>query len=224
MNPVDILTMAVDSARMIRNAADPDAVLAAASRLVGCPPGDPAEPLATRITRLVEGAGERRTELYEFLRTTRGSLYLNRNTEGWDEGSPVAPYEPDPEIPELLAFIDSEEGKSRKVDILGEHMGAFAVGPREVVHYIHLEHEEEQPTTVRGLIDYPLEKAVLFPIETGVAPWYLWDILSAFADQYARIYEEPQRFEVWGHDLSDLWIERLFYFPQKKLIYPFVGS
>ena len=41
MDPVDVLTMAVDAARMIRSSADPDATLAEACRLVGCRPADP---------------------------------------------------------------------------------------------------------------------------------------------------------------------------------------
>jgi hypothetical protein len=87
-----------------------------------------------------------------------------------------------------------------------------------------LEEGVEMPETVRGLIDYPLDKPVLFSIEVGKPPWYLWDILTAFADEYVRIYQQPARYGVWGHDLSDLWIERLFYYPERRLIYPFVGS
>src|SRR5262245_51716956 len=83
---------------------------------------------------------------------------------------------------------------------------------------------EELPTSVRGLIDYPLERPSLFPISVGEAPWSLWDICCAFAEQYVRIYEEPEQYGVWGHDLSDLWIERLLYFPEKDLIYPHMGS
>ena len=81
-----------------------------------------------------------------------------------------------------------------------------------------------QRPIVRGLIDYPLERPCLFTINVGEEPWSVWDVCCAFAEQYARIYEQPERYGVWGHDLSDLWIERLLYFPEKKLIYPHMGS
>jgi hypothetical protein len=77
---------------------------------------------------------------------------------------------------------------------------------------------------VRGLIDYPLDQPVVFSIDLKSEMWYLWDILSAFSDQYARIYEDAERFGVWGHDLDDLWIDRLVYYPQKQLIYPYLSS
>jgi hypothetical protein len=83
---------------------------------------------------------------------------------------------------------------------------------------------EGLPTTVRGLIDYPLERPCLFTIHVGEEPWSIWDICLAFAEQYARIYEEPEKYGVEGHDMTDLWIEGLVYFPEKKLIYPHVGS
>jgi hypothetical protein len=82
----------------------------------------------------------------------------------------------------------------------------------------------QQPPVVRGLVNYPVEGPVLFSIEAGAKPWYLWDILTAFSDQYSRIYEDPARFGVWGHDLEDLWIEGLSYYPGKRLIYPTIGS
>ena len=83
---------------------------------------------------------------------------------------------------------------------------------------------EGLPSSVRGLIDYPLQVPVLFTIETGEEPWSVWDICCAFADQYALIYEHPQRHGIWGHDLTDLCLERLLFFPAKKLIYPHIGS
>jgi hypothetical protein len=76
MDAVDVLTMAVDVARMIRSSSDPEAVLRDACRLVACTVGEAREPLSLRVTRLVETAGERRSELTAFLRMRRGQLYL----------------------------------------------------------------------------------------------------------------------------------------------------
>src|SRR5581483_3907469 len=69
------------------------------------------------------------------------------------------------------------------------------------------------PAMTRGLIDDPLEQPELFPIRLDSYGWELWDIFCAFADQYASIYEQPQRYGVRGHDYSNLWIELLYYYP-----------
>ena len=39
-----------------------------------------------------------------------------------------------------------------------------------------------------------------------------------------RIYEHPDRYGVWGHDLADLWIEGLAYYPKHRLIWATIGS
>jgi hypothetical protein len=109
------------------------------------------------------------------------------------------------------------------INLLGDTASPYKIGSREIVRYIELE-EVEQPKVVRGLIDYPLDQPVVFSIDLKSEMWYLWDILSAFSDQYARIYEDAERFGVWGHDLDDLWIDRLVYYPQKQLIYPYLSS
>jgi hypothetical protein len=223
MDTVDVLTMAVDVARMIRSTPDPEAVLREACQRVGDAAGDLTEPLSLRVTRLVECAGERRGKLNDFLRTRRGALYLNRPLADWEREDASAFREPDPEAQALLAHIESEEGEKGALDLLGDTACPYKVGSREIVRCIEFE-KVEQPKVARGLIDYPLQRPVVFSIDLKSEMWYLWDILSAFSDQYARIYEDSERFGVWGHDLDDLWIERLCYYPQKQVIYPFVGS
>jgi len=43
---------------------------------------------------------------------------------------------------------------------------------------------------------------------------------GAFAEQYARIYERRRYGDgIWGHDIGDLWIEGLEYYPKEQLIY-----
>ncbi|MGL6096314.1 MAG: hypothetical protein ACRC7O_11025 [Fimbriiglobus sp.] len=80
------------------------------------------------------------------------------------------------------------------------------------------------PVTVRCLLDYPLEVPVLFTIETGNEPWDLWAICCAIADEYTRVYQTPEAYGIWGHDLTDLVIEELLYFPEERLIFPLIGS
>jgi hypothetical protein len=221
---VDVLTMATDAARMIRNAPDPDAILAEATHRFSTRPPRPGEPLASCITQLIEEAGERRNELYQFLAQYRGLLYLNRNKEDWGQSEEVVPYEPDPEARELLAYIGTEAARTSRVDLFGDRvMGPFALQARRMVRYVEWD-GGELPATTRGLITYPLEKPVLFTIRLESSFWELWDIFCAFADQYAAIYEQPQRYGVWGHDFSDLWIELLYYYPERNIIYPSVGS
>jgi hypothetical protein len=65
---------------------------------------------------------------------------------------------------------------------------------------------------------------VLFEIETGEEPWDVWRILCSFADEYVKVYEDAERFGVWGHDITDLWIDGLAYLPDERLIYPFMSS
>jgi hypothetical protein len=224
VGPVDVLTMATSAARMIRNAPDPDAILAEATRRFSVRPAGPGESLASFITRLIEEAGERRTELYQFLARYRGQLYMNRNKEDWGQSGEFVPYEPDPEARELLAYIATDGAKKSRVDLFGDRiMGPFALQERKMVRYVE-ECKGDLPETTRGLIDYPLKNPVLFTIDLGSNDWELWDVFCAFADQYALIYEQPQRYGVRDHDFSDLWLELLYYYPDRNVIYPFVGS
>src|SRR5262249_39295982 len=155
MDAVDVLTMAVDVARMIRSSTDPEAVLQEACHLVGCAAGDGTEPLSLRVTRLVQCAGGRRGELNDFLRTRRGHLDLNRPLAEWEKESASGSREPDPEAQALLAYVESEEAGKSAIDLLGDTACPYKIGSREIVRYIEFE-DVEQPKVVRGLIDYPL--------------------------------------------------------------------
>lgn len=251
MDPVDVLTVAVHAAQLIRSGTDPEAALIGAYKALGLArPGDEDDPLAVRIARLADAAGADRQTLIAFLSGKAGPLPLNRPSKGW--GGAVEPAaaedeEVDSEAEELLNYAEAEEGSAR--EMMGS-FPAFSVAQKQVSGYFggrtiilrkgkRLTEEqagglregdqvtaekEGLPTTVHGLIDYPLQRPCLFTFQVGTEPWSIWDICCAFAEQYARIYEQPEKYGIWGHDLSDLWIERLLYFPEKKLIYPHVGS
>lgn len=251
MDPVDVLTVAVHAAQLIRSGTDPEEAFVGAYQKLGLQrPGDEDDPLAVRIARLADAAGAKRNELIEFLNNQAGPLPLNRPKTGW--GGAVEPAaaeveEADAEAEELVNFAEAEEGSAR--EMMGD-FPAFSVaekrvsgffGGRTIITRDGMRLTEEQagevragdaitaeteglPTAVRGLIDYPLERPCLFTVNVGEEPWSVWEICCAFAEQYARIYEQPERYGIWGHDLSDLWIERLLYFPEKRLIYPHVGS
>jgi hypothetical protein len=250
MDPVDQLTMAVQAAQALRTAEDPEAVLAAAYSVIEKPaPADAQEPMAVRIARLVAGAGEHRRELLDFLGQHARGPFMNRLPGGWGE-TPEGEIElqEDPEAVGLLKIVESDEAKGR--DMFAGEFPPFSVASRQIEgtfggrtiierngrrltkeeagemragDRIHFE-EEGLPVTVRAMIDYPLGTPMLFTIEVGDEPWSLWDICCAFADQYAKIYETARQYGVWGHDITDLWIEKLIYFPEQRLIYPLMGS
>jgi hypothetical protein len=83
----------------------------------------------------------------------------------------------------------------------------------------------ELPFTARGLVDNQVENPVVFDLETGYEPWDIWDICCAFADQFHRILGAPR--SLGGRRVgvpTNLWIERLTYYPRERLIYPYIGS
>jgi hypothetical protein len=244
--------MASHAAQLIRSGKDPEKILRGAYKALkfACPE-DGDESLALRIARLVESADGERDKLLQYLNKQAGPLPLNRPPKGW--GGAVEPAAAlggeveDAEAEGLLEYVESQEPAVR--DMTG-NFPAFSVAQKRVSGYfggrtvivrkgkklteeqageiragdsIFME-KEGLPTTVRGLIDYPLERPCLFTIRVGEEPWSLWEICCAFADQYACVYEEPDKYGVWGHDLTDLWIERLLYYPENRLIYPHMGS
>lgn len=251
MDPVDVLTIAVNVAQLIRSGNDPELALAGAYKAIRVkPPDDGDDALAVRIARLVDAAGEQLEKLIEFLNKQAGPLPLNRPPKGWGgavEPAAAAQREADTEAEELMNYAEAEEESAR--EMMGD-FPAFSVAEKKIHGYFGgrtiiirkgkrlteeqageiragdaIEMENEGlPTTVRGLIDYPLERPCLFPINVGDEPWSVWEICCAFPEQYARIYEQPEKHGIWGHDLTDLWIERLLYFPEKGLIYPHIGS
>jgi hypothetical protein len=250
MDPVDVLTTATTAAQLIRSGKDPEKIIAGAYKTLKLSqPDDGEDPLSLRIVRLTEAAGEKRDKLMEFLNKKAGPLPLNRPPKGWGGAVEpgVADEEADEEAEELVDYVENEEESAR--DVMGR-MPPFSVAERRISGFFGgrtiivrkgkrlteeqageiragdgIEMEEEGlPKTARLLLDYPLERPCLFTINTGDEPWSVWDICCAIADQYARIYEQPEKFGVWGHDMGDLWIEAILYFPEKNLIYPHMGS
>jgi hypothetical protein len=249
MDPTEILAMAQNAAQLIRIASDSEkALVSAYSVFDRKPPMDHDEPFAIRIARLMTEAGDHRRDVLDYLRTQTKGLLLNRPSAGQSKVPQEQEMEADPEALKLVEYVEGADENGR--EIFPESFGAFGLahrsmlatfGGRTVIERdgkrlspeeagalsggdrFHFE-KEGLPSSVRGLIDYPLQVPVLFTIEPGEEPWSVWDICCAFADQYAVIYEHPQRYGIWGHDLTDLCLERLLFFPEKKLIYPHIGS
>jgi hypothetical protein len=251
MDPVDVLTLGAQAAQLIRSGKDPEKILQGAYKTLKLPrPDDGEDSLAVRIARLTEAAGDARDKLMKYLDKHSGPLPFNRLPGGWggavEPALALAPAD-DAEAEELVEYVEDEEDSAR--DMSGD-FPSFSVAERRVDGFFggrtiiirkrkrlteeqageiragdEIRTEKEGlPKTVRGLIDYPLERPCLFTIKVGEEPWSLWEICCAFADQYARIYQQPEKYGLWGHDLTDLWIERLLYFPKKRLIYAHIGS
>lgn len=221
MDPVDVLSFAVTAAQYIRSAADPEAVLADGFRAAGVPAPDASEPFAVRVARLVAAVADDRRDLLDHLRTKAGPLPLNRPLPAAD-GELV---EADPEAARLLDYVEANDGDA--VSMFGDApFTCFNIADRSGCGFFEDARPGAAPlpATARCLIDYPLEVPVLFTIETGANFWNLWDVCVAIANQYARVYEQADRHGVWGHDLTDLVIENLLYYPAERLIYPHIGS
>lgn len=230
MDSVDILQFAVDAARMIRNASEPQALFDEAWSLYAGDSQRPSQhaPWSVRIAQLVESANERRSDLHHFLQQFRTRCYLNRNNS-LDKGITITEPIEDPQATALLRYVGSPEAEAEKVYLfLGGCEGPFEIARRRIIHTVsdHVADDEiEFPSTAIGLIDDPLKQPVQFTInfeEEGY--WNLSEIFEAFADQYHIIYENPQRFGVTGHDLSSLWIEQIKYYPSRNLLYPYIGT
>jgi hypothetical protein len=192
MEPLEILTMAQHAAQLIRTAGDRERALTSAYGVLERePPMDQDESFAIRITRLMTEAGDRRSEVLDFLRSLATGLRnrplsKNSNKPGED------PIEAEPEALRLLDYVEEAEERGRNV--FPDGFGAFSLanramlatfGGRTVIERdgqrlsleeagqpeegdrFHVE-KEGLPSSVRGLIDYPLQVPVLFTIETGL--------------------------------------------------------
>ena len=79
MDPVDVLTIAVHAAQLIRSGNDPEEAIVGAYKALGLHrPDDGDDPLAVRIVRLADAAGAQREKLIEYLNKQAGPLPLNR--------------------------------------------------------------------------------------------------------------------------------------------------
>src|SRR5262245_40032493 len=118
MDPVDVLTVAVHAARLIRSRHDPEQALAGPYEALGLErPDRGGDPLDARVARVAHPARSDRHPLLEFLHKQAGPLPLKRPEEGW--GGEVqcgagADEEPDAEAEDLVDYAESEEVSARE--------------------------------------------------------------------------------------------------------------
>jgi hypothetical protein len=255
MDSVELLILARHAAEALQSATDPDAALAAGYGLLGQePPSDRNEALAVRIIRLLIAADERRIEALNVLlgctpprpqgptANTRREHAAGTDGAGADaealrlarfvedhaaEGWPMLPEGFPPFVLAKRKGVEwferdliVEERNGRRVRLA--YMGRSEPAPGGTIKEVDL---GALPVTARGLIDYAVEKPVVFDLVIGCEPWDIWAICCAFADQYDRILGAARR--LGGRRVgvpSNLWIERLTYYPRERLIHPWIGS
>lgn len=74
------------------------------------------------------------------------------------------------------------------------------------------------------VIDYPLENMYTPVIHTGVKGMNYVSLLKRIGKEYQYIYNNVNQFNVWGHELSDLYLEQLHVDHETKKITLAVGS
>jgi hypothetical protein len=252
LSSVDALTMAVFAAGILRSSGDPEVALANAYAALSLEPPERSTPLAIRIVQLILDAGRDRRRLHDYLRRIEGPLAWDRPPSRPDQE--VELVDEDEEARRFVEMLKKRElGPGHSMFWRSDpcpYFPSFRLLERSAVLWfdgpaVVLRNGQELPAPeavppqtgdewsckplelpkkVRGLIDYPFEVATLFDIETTDNPWDVWDICCSFADQYMKLYERPEKYGIWGADLSSLWIEDLLYYPDHHLIYPRVGS
>jgi hypothetical protein len=62
--------------------------------------------------------------------------------------------------------------------------------------------------TIRIVLDYPLEKAVTFTFHNK-GGFSLAKIIFLIQKTYRKIYENTEKYEVWGHGIGELFLESI---------------
>ena len=71
----------------------------------------------------------------------------------------------------------------------------------------------------RLFLHYPLANLLEFEVECRT----LNELIDEIRRAYRFIYENADRFGVWGHGIGDLRIERI-YIDEEGIVFPFIGS
>lgn len=74
------------------------------------------------------------------------------------------------------------------------------------------------------IIDYPLNIAAEFKFDTGKAGLGFAGIVNKIANAYSKIYDNEEKYGVYGHSFNDLVLEGMEVNFKSKTINIFVGS
>jgi len=73
-------------------------------------------------------------------------------------------------------------------------------------------------------IDYPLSIVATCPIKTGANGLHTAGIISKIAKFYRKIYDNEEKFGIWGHCMEDLTLGHIRIDHKKKEVTISVGS
>lgn len=73
-------------------------------------------------------------------------------------------------------------------------------------------------------IDYPLSVKAAFPLKTGKNGMGLPRLLQEIGKAYREVYENDEKYGIWGHGIGDLWLEGINIDLEKKTVRLSVGS
>ena len=71
------------------------------------------------------------------------------------------------------------------------------------------------------ILDYPLDKLYTFKVK---GPLTAYDLALYIIKHYKKIYDQSEKYGVWGHDIDDLVVERLRVNLDTKIVAVDVGS
>ncbi len=205
----DQLIRAAQYARLLRNAHDPQSSLTELQRRFGLPQNESA---AIALARVAAGPAGQQKEVLALLKGLARTQIVNRSPEA----APSSEREViDPEALRLSQVVNDED---QAVRIFGDTPG-FSLLQRAIT--IYADEIDEFPGGTRLLIDYPLDSPRLFHVACDCD---YASVCDAIADAYDRIYSDARANGVILHDLSDLVIEDVLFFPKERLLYPHIGS
>ena len=79
-------------------------------------------------------------------------------------------------------------------------------------------------TTYTLCIDYPLGIPATFQIKSGEKGMGTNSLIGKIAKCYKDVYKTPEKYQIWGHDIGDLYLEGLEVDHKTKEIWLYIGS
>jgi len=74
------------------------------------------------------------------------------------------------------------------------------------------------------VIDYPLDKPYKGVVASGKGGMTLRRLLDTIVAHYYKVYKTPKKYQIWGHNITDLVIEAVNLNHRKGIIKLWVGS
>jgi hypothetical protein len=79
-------------------------------------------------------------------------------------------------------------------------------------------------TNYKMFIDYPLDVPAVFTIKSGKNGIFQDKLVNIIVDKYREVYKNKAKYGIWGHGISDLFLEEVVVDYKAKEIRLGVGS